>query len=216
MTSQTNGQFDRTPLIAGNWKMNMDHAQAITLLQKLAWTLDDAKHDYSRAEVAVFPPFTDIRSVQTLIDADKIPFALGAQDLSAHDSGAYTGEVSGAFLSKLDAKYVIIGHSERRRDAGETDQLIGHKLGRAVGAGQGRPRPGGRGAAAHETVDRERRVVYLHAIGMRDMAAVEGQRRRVQRWEERIVKAVGSRAQLRTIRDGGGPVADLIDAGGAS
>ena len=102
----------RMPLIAGNWKMNLDHLQAVAFVQKLHWTLKDAGHDHSTVEVAVFPPFTDLRTVQTLLDADKIPFALGAQDLSTHDSGAYTGEISGAFLSKLDVRYVIIGHAE--------------------------------------------------------------------------------------------------------
>ena len=116
----------RTPLIAGNWKMNLDHLQAVAFVQKLHWTLKDAKHEDGSVEVAVFPPFTDIRSVQTLIDADKIPFALGAQDLSAHDSGAYTGEVSGAFLAKLDAKYVIIGHSERREYHAESDDAVSY------------------------------------------------------------------------------------------
>ncbi|HSN35797.1 MAG TPA: triose-phosphate isomerase, partial [Arthrobacter sp.] len=72
MTTSTNGKFDRTPFIAGNWKMNMDHVQGITLLQKLAWTLSDAKHDYSRVEVAVFPPFTDLRGVQTLVQGDEL------------------------------------------------------------------------------------------------------------------------------------------------
>ncbi|MFK4760239.1 triose-phosphate isomerase [Microbacterium sp. ZW T5_45] len=121
------GIANRTPLIAGNWKMNLDHLQAVAFVQKLHWTLKDAKHEDGSVEVAVFPPFTDIRSVQTLIDADKIPFALGAQDLSAHDSGAYTGEVSGAFLSKLDAKYVIIGHSERREYHAESDEVVAAK-----------------------------------------------------------------------------------------
>ena len=118
----------RTPLIAGNWKMNLDHLQAVAFVQKLHWTLKDAKHEDGSVEVAVFPPFTDIRTVQTLLDADKIPFALGAQDLSAHDSGAYTGEISGAFLSKLDATYVIIGHSERRQYHDETDEVVGSKV----------------------------------------------------------------------------------------
>jgi triosephosphate isomerase len=118
----------RTPLIAGNWKMNLDHLQAVAFVQKLHWTLKDAKHEDGSVEVAVFPPFTDIRTVQTLLDADKIPFALGAQDLSAHDSGAYTGEISGAFLSKLDARYVIIGHSERRQYHDETDEVVGSKV----------------------------------------------------------------------------------------
>lgn len=118
----------RTPLIAGNWKMNLDHLQAVAFVQKLHWTLKDAKHEDGSVEVAVFPPFTDLRTVQTLLDADKIPFALGAQDLSAHDSGAYTGEISGAFLAKLDAKYVIIGHSERRQYHDETDEIVGSKV----------------------------------------------------------------------------------------
>lgn len=118
----------RTPLIAGNWKMNLDHLQAVAFVQKLHWTLKDAKHESESVETAVFPPFTGIRSVQTLIDADKIPFALGAQDLSVHDSGAYTGEVSGAFLAKLDATYVIIGHSERREYHAESDAVVAAKV----------------------------------------------------------------------------------------
>jgi triosephosphate isomerase len=118
----------RTPLIAGNWKMNLDHLQAVALVQKLHWTLKDAKHEDGSVEVAVFPPFTDLRTVQTLIDADKIPFALGAQDLSTHTSGAYTGEVSGAFLAKLDCRYVIIGHSERREYHAETDEVVAAKV----------------------------------------------------------------------------------------
>lgn len=122
------GAVNRMPMIAGNWKMNLDHLQAVALVQKLHWTLKDAKHDAGTVEVAVFPPFTDVRTVQTLLDADKIPFALGAQDLSAHDSGAYTGEVSGAFLAKLDCRYVIIGHSERREYHAESDEVVAAKV----------------------------------------------------------------------------------------
>ena len=118
---------NRVALIAGNWKMNLDHQQAIALVQKLAWSLKDAAHDYSTAEVVVFPPFTDIRSVQTLIDADKFELGLGAQDLSKFDSGAYTGEISGAFLKKLDVKYVLIGHSERRTYHAEDDSVVHDK-----------------------------------------------------------------------------------------
>jgi len=128
MTSQTDGTFDRTPLIAGNWKMNMDHVQGIALLQKLAWTLDDAKHDYARAEVAVFPPFTDLRSVQTLVDGDDLRVVYGAQDLSDQDSGAYTGDISGQFLAKLGCTYVLVGHSERRTVHGESDELCNAKI----------------------------------------------------------------------------------------
>ncbi|GAA4763260.1 triose-phosphate isomerase [Microbacterium gilvum] len=126
------GMTKRTPLIAGNWKMNLDHLQAVALVQKLHWTLKDAKHEDGSVEVAVFPPFTDIRSVQTLIDADRIPFTLGAQDLSTHDDGAYTGEVSGAFLAKLDVKQVIIGHSERREYHAEGDDVVAAKVAAAL------------------------------------------------------------------------------------
>ncbi|WP_372697739.1 triose-phosphate isomerase [Arthrobacter sp. JSM 101049] len=128
MTTSTNGQFVRTPLIAGNWKMNMDHVQGITLLQKLAWTLEDAKHDFGRVEVAVFPPFTDLRGVQTLVAGDDLPVVYGGQDLSPEDSGAYTGDVSGAFLAKLGARYVLVGHSERRSIHGESDELLSRKV----------------------------------------------------------------------------------------
>jgi triosephosphate isomerase len=122
----------RTPLLAGNWKMNLDHLQAIAFVQKLAWTLKDANHDYTKAEVAVFPPFTDLRSVQNLIAADKLEIVYGGQDISAHESGAYTGEISGAFLAKLECAYVIVGHSERRQYHGETDELLNAKVKAAI------------------------------------------------------------------------------------
>ncbi|GAA4377404.1 triose-phosphate isomerase [Paeniglutamicibacter cryotolerans] len=132
MTTSTNGKFDRTPLIAGNWKMNMDHVQGITLLQKLAWTLADANHDFDRVEVAVFPPFTDLRGVQTLVAGDDLPVVYGAQDLSPHDSGAYTGDISGQFLSRLGCRYVLVGHSERRAIHGESDALLATKVAAAL------------------------------------------------------------------------------------
>jgi triosephosphate isomerase (TIM) len=122
----------RTPLLAGNWKMNLDHLQSIAFVQKLAWSLKDASHDYDGAEVAIFPPFTDLRSVQTLISADKLPLAFGAQDVSAYDSGAYTGEISGAFLKALDCTYVIIGHSERRTLHHEGDDEVAAKVAAAL------------------------------------------------------------------------------------
>jgi triosephosphate isomerase len=119
---------DRTPLMAGNWKMNLDHQQSTHLVQKLAWTLDDAKHDFTDVEVAVLPPFTDIRSVQTLVDGDKLGLKYGAQDLSEHDSGAYTGEVSGQMLAKLGCTYVVVGHSERRQYHHEDDAVVNAKV----------------------------------------------------------------------------------------
>lgn len=122
----------RTPLIAGNWKLNLDHLQAIAFVQKLAWSLSDAKHDPSTVEVVVFPPFTGIRSVQTLVAADKLPIAYGAQDVSEHESGAYTGEISATFLRALECGYVIVGHSERRTLHNETDEQIAGKVAAAV------------------------------------------------------------------------------------
>lgn len=132
MTAKTDGVYDRTPLIAGNWKMHMDHFQAVSLLQKLSWTLADHDHDFDKIQVAIFPPFTDLRSVQTLIMADKLELAHGGQDLSQHDSGAYTGDISGDFLRKLGCSYVLLGHSERRTIHDETDDVVNAKLQAAI------------------------------------------------------------------------------------
>jgi triosephosphate isomerase (TIM) len=118
----------RRPLIAGNWKMNLDHLQSIAFVQKLAWALKDKKFNEQEVEVAVFPPFTDLRSVQTLINADGLPLQLGAQDLSVHDDGAHTGDVSGVFLHALDCRYVLVGHSERRADHHEDDVVCAGKV----------------------------------------------------------------------------------------
>ncbi|WP_341954875.1 triose-phosphate isomerase [Salinibacterium sp. TMP30] len=124
----------RVPLIAGNWKMNLDHLQSIAFVQKLAWTLNDAHHDFgvAGAEVAVFPPFTDLRSVQTLVAADKLDVRFGGQDLSEHESGAFTGEISGAFLAALNCRYVLVGHSERRTMHGENDEQLSRKVAAAL------------------------------------------------------------------------------------
>ncbi|HEV7948742.1 MAG TPA: triose-phosphate isomerase [Glaciihabitans sp.] len=127
-----NNTTARVPFIAGNWKMNLDHLQAIAFVQKLAWSLKDAGHDYDTTEVAVFPPFTDLRSVQTLITADKLDLKYGAQDVSEHESGAYTGEISAAFLKALETPYVIIGHSERRTLHAETDEQVAAKVAAAL------------------------------------------------------------------------------------
>jgi triosephosphate isomerase len=125
----------RTPLLAGNWKMNLNHVEGTGLVQKLAWTLADAKYDRAKAEAAVIVPFTDLRSIQTLIEGDKLPLGYGAQDVSVHDSGAYTGEISASMLAKLGVGYVVVGHSERREYHGETDELIGAKAKKVIAAG---------------------------------------------------------------------------------
>jgi triosephosphate isomerase (TIM) len=125
----------RTPLMAGNWKMNLDHHQAIQLVQKLAWSLDDAKHDYSVVEVVVCPSYTNLRSVQTLVDADKLSIKYAAQDVSEHAKGAYTGEISAAQLQALGVSYVVLGHSERRQYHAETDAQVAAKTKVALAAG---------------------------------------------------------------------------------
>ncbi len=117
--------MSRKPLIAGNWKMNLNHFEAIALVQKIAFALPDKYFD--KVDVTVIPPFTDLRSVQTLVDGDKLRLTYGAQDLSQHDSGAYTGEISGAFLAKLGCSFVVVGHSERRTYHGEGDALVAAK-----------------------------------------------------------------------------------------
>ena len=115
----------RTPLMAGNWKMNLNHLEAIRLVQDLAFRLTD--DDLAAVEVAVLTPFTDVRSVQTLVDADHLGLRYGAQDVSQHDAGAFTGEVSAPMLAKLGCRYVIVGHSERREHHGESDALVNAK-----------------------------------------------------------------------------------------
>jgi len=122
--------MSRKPLIAGNWKMNLNHFEAIALVQKVAFALPDKYFD--KVDVTVLPPFTDLRSVQTLVDGDKLRLTFGAQDVSQHDAGAYTGEVSGAFLAKLGCSYVVVGHSERRSYHGEDDALVAAKAAAAL------------------------------------------------------------------------------------
>ncbi len=115
----------RTPLMAGNWKMNLNHLDAIRLVQKVVFSLDDRQLE--EAEVVVLPPFTALRSVQTLVAGDKLALGYGAQDVSFHDSGAYTGEISGEMLAALGCSYVTVGHSERRQYHGEDDSLVAVK-----------------------------------------------------------------------------------------
>ena len=116
----------RRRLIAGNWKMNLTHLEAIGLVQKIVFTVPEKVLD--RTEAVVLPPFTALRSVQTLVTGDKLPVGFGAQDLSPHDSGAYTGDISGAMLAAMACSYVIVGHSERRTIHGEDDALVARKV----------------------------------------------------------------------------------------
>ncbi len=115
----------RKPLMAGNWKMNLNHLEANALVQKLAASLTAA--DFEAVDVVVLPPFTALRSVQTAVEGDKLQIGYGAQDLSAHDAGAYTGEISGAMLAKLGCGHAVVGHSERRQYHHETDELVAAK-----------------------------------------------------------------------------------------
>ena len=123
----------RRPLIAGNWKMNLHHLEAIALVQKIAFDLRQKETD--AVEVVVIPPYTDLRSVQTLVDGDRLPLGYGAQDLSPHVSGAYTGDISGVMLAKLGCSYVVVGHSERREYHAEDDALVARKARAAVAHG---------------------------------------------------------------------------------
>jgi triosephosphate isomerase len=116
----------RKPFMAGNWKMNLDHLEAIAHVHKIAFALND--EDFAAVEAGVMVPFTDIRSVQTLVDADNLKVVYGSQDISAQDSGAYTGEISGVMLAKLGCTYAVIGHSERRQYHGEDDALVNAKV----------------------------------------------------------------------------------------
>jgi len=124
---------DRKPVIAGNWKMHYTHLEAIQVVQKLSYQLRDK--DYERADVVVCPPFTALRSVQTTLESDRIAIQLGAQDCMWETSGAYTGEISPTMLAKLNVKWVIVGHSERREYFAETDETVNKKLKAALKAG---------------------------------------------------------------------------------
>ncbi len=124
---------DRKPMMAGNWKMHHTHLEAIQVVQKLSFRLDDK--DYDRVEVVVCPAFTALRSVQTTIEGDRLQIGLGAQNVHWEGSGVYTGEVSPLMLAKLNVKYVIVGHSERRELFGETDEVVAKKLRAVLGAG---------------------------------------------------------------------------------
>ncbi|MDT5034156.1 MAG: triosephosphate isomerase [Actinoplanes sp.] len=120
----------RRPIMAGNWKMNLNHLEAILMVQKLAASLTEKQ--LTAVEAVILPPFTDLRSVQTAVDGDKLLIGYGAQDLSPHQGGAYTGDIAGSMLAKLGCTYVVIGHSERREYHHESDELVNAKVKRAL------------------------------------------------------------------------------------
>ena len=159
----------RRPLISGNWKMNLTHLEAINVIQKLSYGLD--KVDHSRTDVSVHPPFTALRSVQTVLDADDIPIALGAQNVHWEPSGAFTGEVSPPMLAKLNVRYVIVGHSERRQLFGETDEMVNKKVKAVLSAGMTPIMCVGETIAEREAGQTETRVLGQLREGLGGVAA---------------------------------------------
>jgi triosephosphate isomerase len=154
----------RKPLISGNWKMNLNHFEAIQTVQKLNWLLP--KDVFDSVEVSVHPPFTDIRSVQTVIEADGLDLLLGAQHCHWEDTGAFTGEVSPAFLAKLDVKLVVCGHSERRELFGETDEMVNKKVHAIVRHGMTPIMCCGETLAEREADETEAKVLGQVAAGL--------------------------------------------------
>jgi triosephosphate isomerase len=157
------GQPERRPLIAGNWKMNLSHLAAIGLVQKLAFSLTERQ--LAEVEVVVLPPFTCLRSVQTVVDGDRLLIGYGAQDLSPHPPGAYTGDVAGSMLAKLGCQYVLVGHSERRAYHGEDDSLVNAKLAAALANQLAPILCVGEGLAVREAGDQ-----VSHTVGQLDAA----------------------------------------------
>jgi triosephosphate isomerase (TIM) len=160
---------DRTPLISGNWKMNLNHYEAIQIVQKLVYLIP--KETYESVEVSVHPPFTDIRSVQTVIEIDGLPFRLGAQHCHWEDTGAFTGEVSPGFLAKLDVEYVIAGHSERRDLFGETDEMVNRKVAAIIKHGMTPIMCVGESLAEREVGDTEAKVLGQIRAGLAGRSA---------------------------------------------
>jgi triosephosphate isomerase len=165
--------YARRPIIAGNWKMNLNHLEAIALVQKLAFSLTEQQ--LADVEVAVLPPFTALRSVQTAVDGDKFHIAYGAQDVSAHAGGAYTGEISGAMLAKLGCTYVVVGHSERRQYHDEDDTLVNAKVRAAYATGVTPIFCCGEGLAIREAGDHVAHVLVQVDAGLSGLSAEQVQ-----------------------------------------
>ena len=158
----------RMPLISGNWKMNLNHFEAIQTVQKLHYSLP--KEVYERVDVSVHPPFTDIRSVQTVIEVDDLELLLGAQHCHWEDSGAFTGEISPRFLAKLDVKLVVCGHSERRDLFGETDEMVNKKVHAIVAAGMTPIMCCGESLAEREAGETEAKVLAQVTAGLQGLS----------------------------------------------
>ncbi|MGH8794652.1 MAG: triose-phosphate isomerase [Stackebrandtia sp.] len=161
----------RRPLIAGNWKMNLNHFEAISLVQKISFSLNEKQ--LSDVEVAVLPPFTDIRSVQTVIAGDDVMLGHGAQDVSVHASGAYTGEISASMLAKLDCAYVVVGHSERRQYHDEDDKLVAAKAKAVLNAEMSPILCVGEGAEVREAREHVTYTVAQLVAGLEGLAAAQ-------------------------------------------
>ena len=159
----------RRPLISGNWKMNLNHFEAIQTVQKLHYSLPKDIHEM--VDVSVHPPFTDIRSVQTVIEADGLELLLGAQHSHWEDKGAFTGEISPAFLAKLDVKLVICGHSERRELFGESDDMVNRKVKAILALGMTPIMCCGESLAEREAGETEGKVLGQIAAGLAGLKA---------------------------------------------
>ncbi len=161
----------RKPIMAGNWKMNLTHVDGLGLVQKLAWTLQDKKWDADQVEAVVVPPFTAIHTVQTIINGDRLKLHYGAQDISEHDNGAYTGDVSGEMLAKLGCHYVIVGHSERRQYHNETDEVVCSKVKKVIEYGMTPIMCCGEGLEIREAGNHVAHVTDQVAAGLSGVAA---------------------------------------------
>ena len=161
--------MERKPLFSGNWKMNLNHFEAIQLVQKLSYAL--TKDDIEAVDISIHPPFTDLRSVQTVLEADKIPIALGAQNCHWEDNGAFTGEIAPSMLEKLNVSYVICGHSERRQQFGETDEQVNQKVKAILKAGMTPIMACGETLEQRENGEMEAHIIEQVTEGLRGVKA---------------------------------------------